>query len=313
MKISLILFLFLFSISNLNAQEKYMSIAPSGLIIRDAPDPNSKRIGKLPFGSLVEILTKTNVKHQIKNENLNGIWVKIKYENFPYKISDLNDFEHFEEGFVFSGYLEKLNKAKINSTEIDSLTFFSMFRNRKQKKPEEIKSQRDIEVLLKNKVTWKNTKEMGRVIDEIKLENGQVLPINQKSNDYTLVSYFPEERILLFEGGHTSDFSISLKTGETLETVGNPNYIVESPNKQLRLNGWFPGQECSSYFFQEKSGNTFNYLVEFGWGSEIYGKNVCNFNKFDWISNTEFIYSFTDYSEDKAKEKYFKNRLIKSE
>lgn len=311
MKLIIILILSLFGILNLNAQEKYMSIAPSGLIVRDAPDSNSNRIGKLPFGSVVELLNITNVKHQIKSENLKGVWVKVKFENFPYVVSDSKNFDFFEEGYVFSGYLEKLNKAKISSTEMDSIQFFKFFKKIKHKIPEEIKSQEKVEILLKSQVFWKNTKEMGRVIDKIKLDTNQTLVINQKTNDYSFISYFPLEKVILFEGGHNSDYSISLKTGEILETVGNPRYIINSLNKKFRLNGWFPGQECSSYFFQEVNGNRLIYLIDFGWGNEKYGKNVCNFNKFQWISDTEFIYSFTDYSSDKGVERYFKNKLIK--
>src|SRR5690606_27241269 len=55
--------------------------------------------------------------------------------------------------------------------------------------------------------------------------------------------YYPTEDIVLFEGGHSSDFSINLKTGEMgAERVGNPDYIRYSPKQLFRLNGYFSGQ-----------------------------------------------------------------------
>ena len=103
----------------------------------------------------------------------------------------------------------------------------------------------------------------------------------------------------------------SNKTGESLETVGHPEYIYESPNKMLRLNGWFPGQECSSYFFQEKTGDMYTYLIDFGFGSDKFGSDVCYFNKFCWINNQEFVYSYNSYSNGKTKEVYAISKINK--
>jgi len=67
----------------------------------------------------------------------------------------------------------------------------------------------------------------------------------------------------LFEGGHSADFSVDLKTGTAdVDSVGNPSYIVYSTDKQFRLNGYFPGQECSVYFIQQKSGQGYTYYTE---------------------------------------------------
>ena len=289
--------------------------APTGLIIREQANASSKRIGKLPYGSTVELIKKTEVKQQIidNNDTINGTWLKIKYTNFPYIVSELkSEYRYKEEGFIFSGFTEKLTNAKIETTELDSLKFNELFKH--YKTPNNIKkitSEEKTEKLLVSKVKWKDVEYLGYAIDEIRLDNGQVLRINQKSNDYGFVAYYPSEEIILFEGGHTSDYSISIKTGESLKTVGNPEYIVESPNKKLRLNGWFPGQECSSYFFQEKTEKGYKYLVEFGWGSKNYGENVCNFDKFCWINDNEFIYSYMDYSVNNSVKKYFKGEIMK--
>ena len=42
--------------------------------------------------------------------------------------------------------------------------------------------------------------------------------------------------------------------------------------------------------------------MDFGWGSEEFGKNVCYFNKFCWLNDREFIYSYMDYSGEKAED-----------
>jgi len=294
-------------------QETYYTIAPSGLIIREEPNINSNKTGKLPYGSIVKLLKNTELKHQTidNGDTINGVWVKIKFDNFPFIVSKSEDYEYEEEGYVFNKYIEKLNKASVSNEEIDSLKFYSLYIQPKKSNVIKITSEKETEKLLDSKVKWKNVEYLGWSIDEITLDNGQILNINQKSNDYGFVAYYPTEEIILFEGGHTSDFSISIRTGESLETVGNPKYIIESPSKKFRLNGWFSGQECSNYFFQEKIGDNYTYLVDFGWGSDKFGENVCYFNKFCWLNDREFIYSYTDYSGKNGKEKYFIGKLNK--
>ncbi|WP_158974273.1 SH3 domain-containing protein [Cellulophaga sp. L1A9] len=303
----------LFAIFLMHSQETHFSIASSGLIIREKPNSTANRIGKLPYGSTVSLLQKTGLKHQTIEDGapVTGEWVKIKFYNFPYIVSENEAYNYQEEGYVLSTYLEELHKATIIHQEIDSLKFYSLYKKQIPADIQRITSAQEAEKLLASKVRWKNVPYLGRSIDEIILENGQVLRINQKNNDYGFVAYYPTEEIILFEGGHTSDYSISLKTGESLETVGNPEYIVASPNKKLRLNGWFPGQECSSYFFQEHVGNDYTYLIDFGWGTETFGQQVCNFNKFYWVNEDTFMYSYSAYSEEKTIEKYVTGQIIK--
>jgi hypothetical protein len=316
MKNLLFIYFCLFGCLELKSQtnETYFINAPTGLIIRDAPRIDSERIGKLPYGSTVELLQKTLLKHQIidNNDTIDGNWVKIIYNNFPFIVSKSeSEYGYEQEGYIFSGYIEKLLKASIDTKELDSIEFKKYFVKPNPSNLIKITSIEETEKLLASRIKWKDIEYLGYTIDAITLENEQVLRINQKSNDYGFVAYFPQEEVILYEGGHTSDYSISIKTGESLETVGNPEYIVESPNKKIRLNGWFPGQECKSYFFQEKIGDDYTYLVNFGWGSDEYGENVCYFNKFCWISDNEFIYSYTEYSDRVEKEKYYKGTIVR--
>lgn len=302
MKKLLLITIYILSVTALQSQERYFVTASSGLIIREAPNINSTRIGKLPYGSTVELLETTEIKLQIidNGEPIDGFWVKMKFNNSPFIVSESKkDLGYDREGYVFSEFLEKLNKASIKTIEIDSVKFQSLYIPTKSSNMIKIISEKETKKLLKGKVKWKDVENIGCVIDEITLDNGQILKINQKSNDYNFIAYYPKEEIIIFEGGHASEFSISIKTGESLETTGVPDYIVESPNKKIRLNGWFSGQECSVYFFQKKVGNRYMYLADFERGNENYGSDLCYFNKFCWLNDQEFMYSSTENGEQK--------------
>ncbi|WP_338360063.1 SH3 domain-containing protein [Yeosuana marina] len=303
MKLFLIILLTFLQSFVTQSQNTYFVTAESGLIIREQPKTSANRIGKLPYGSIVEVIEKTNITMQISDQEdvINGEWVKVKFQNYPYIIIQNKD-DYKDEGYVFSGYLEKLKRAKMITTTIDSLKFYSLYKPIEIKKIK-IESQEEVEQLLASKVSWKDVEFYGRQIDKIYLNSGQVLSINQDSFDCVFVAYYPTESIMLFEGGHSSDFSININTGEITETTGNPEYIIESPNKTYRLNGWFGGQECSTYFFQEKNKSTYKYLIDLDW-------HICYYKKFCWINDTEFLYSFIAYSNNGNEEKYVKGQII---
>jgi hypothetical protein len=314
MKLLLFITLYFLNDLALQSQEKYFTKAPSGLNVRVAPSVTSNKIGKLPYGSILELIELTKIKLQIIDDGvtIDGYWVKVKFQNFPYIVSDREeDLAYNGEGYVFSEFIEKLNKVNIKTIEIDSSKFQSLYIPSKLSSIIKITSEEEAEKLLNGKVTWKNMVSLERVIDEIILDNGQVLKSTLEKDELSFIGYYPTEGIIVYEGGHGSTVSISIKTGESLETAGDPEYIIESPNKKMRLNGWFPGQECSSYFFQEKKGDTYRYLTDFGFGSDQFGENVCYFNKFCWLNDREFMYCYTDYSGEKGDEKYFIGKIIK--
>ncbi|MFD2969211.1 hypothetical protein [Sphingobacterium bambusae] len=90
----------------------------------------------------------------------------------------------------------------------------------------------------------------------VRFANGDSLTFREKPEftEIGFVRYYPTEDVLVFEGGHSSDYAVDLRNGLVgPELVGNPSYIVQSPSAKFRLNGWFPGQECSSYFIQRKT------------------------------------------------------------
>jgi hypothetical protein len=109
-----ILFYFLFYTVLISSQNLSFINAPSGLIIREAPNKISKRIGKLSYGDVVNIINKTGIKIEVEDEGkkINGEWVEIIHINGN------------EKGFIFSGYLSKNVINKGNVTDNYYLTKF---------------------------------------------------------------------------------------------------------------------------------------------------------------------------------------------
>lgn len=76
-------------------QEVQYVNANNGLIIREKPDKDSERIGKLEYGTRIIIIEETEIELAIKEgqEIINGKWVEIQEVDGSLK------------GYVFSGYL----------------------------------------------------------------------------------------------------------------------------------------------------------------------------------------------------------------
>lgn len=313
MKNATLIIFILLHISSLWSQESYFSTASSGLIVREKPTTKSERIGKLPYGALAQILEETAVTYQVTEggNSIKSIWVKIKYHNFPYIHQNEDKYEWGKTGYVVKHYLQKLNKAYITVEEIDRTTFNQLYKEPIPYEPIKFTDFEDVKTTLSHRVQWGNVEflEDGAALEKITLPNGQILHLDKDSMEYEFVAYYPSLEIMVFEGLHSNDFSISLRTGESLETVGNPDYIVHSPSGKYRLNGWFPGQECSSYFIQEKVGNHYTYLTGFEYGDDTFANNLCYFKKFAWVDDGKFVYSLPFYSGDDGK--YFLGKINK--
>ena len=304
---------------NIYGQEYYFINAESGLNVRSESNLSSNKVAKIPFGTLIEKISDTD-KYFTINDNgkkIKGQFVKIKYNNYGYLVNE--ETEQFErEGYVFDAYLKKRdNKNIINSIEINKTEYFKLLKNVDKivYNPIKIENLDSIKVILKNRVEWvsefsEDEYKREDAIKSIITDNGQKLRISQIGNDYGFSEghsgYYPEYGILLLEGGHSSDMCFSIKTGETDLTIGNPEYIVPSPNKNYRLNGYFGGQECISYFFQKKEKEKFVYLSEFNWEYDI-----CVLKEFYWVNENEFIYKKLNYEIDSENgiEEYFKGKI----
>lgn len=195
----------------------------------------------------------------------------------------------------------------ISLYRIDSIQFFEA-KGSDQLKNDTIAYIDDFKVvkeLLKGQVTFGDWDDDSRFIDStrdgqmiafIRFPNGDT--INPNYQKYTwdagFVRYYPSEYILLMEGGHTSDFSIDLKQGLVdVDLVGNPAYIVYSPKKKYRMNGSFPGQECSDYFLQYQTAEGYKLLSRIPMDFSSYGFDLCTLTDIFWKSENELYFRNT--------------------
>jgi hypothetical protein len=295
------------------SQDYYYINAENGLNVRAEPELSSEKTAKLPFGVIVEKTLDTNTELSITDngKQIKGHWVKIRYGNYPYLVSQ--ETESYKiEGYVFDGYLKKMkleNSIAIN--KINKSTFNELLKGVTTEiyKPKKISNLDSVKTILKGRVEWITKDDVNEdyytdgLIKSITKANGQKLIINKRSADYVFTEgysgYYPEYDILLLEGGHASDVSFSIKTGEITDTAGNPESIISSPKNTYRLNGVFGGQECVSYFFQKKLDGEFTYLTEFYWDDDL-----CTFKEFYWTSETTFMYSRMNYQNDSINEEF---------
>lgn len=94
--------LFLILTSFLFGQEIQYVKADNGLIVRDQPSKNGTRIGKLKYGTVVEVREETAFELTIRDgqKEISGKWVRVL------------ERDGYLKGYVFSGYLtsEELSK-----------------------------------------------------------------------------------------------------------------------------------------------------------------------------------------------------------
>jgi hypothetical protein len=266
----------------------------------------------LIYGSVVEIVERTNIKYSVADslKTTEGQWVKVAYTNFPFKNNEMDSDGYMDTAFVFDGFLQAMDYAQIVFTNLSKKEFEKLKNSAKSEDPETIKIDdfAKAKMWMGNRTKWVESEYGYPILESIVLDNGKILTINQTSYDCGFSYYFPTEEIILFECGHTSDLSISLKTGESTETVGEPRNYITSADGNLRLNALFPGQECYDYFLQVKTEKGFRNIASFGWGGQ-YGTELCAFDYFGWISNTEFIYSTTLYDEEEPRVLFVKGKI----
>jgi len=288
-------------------QDLYIVTAESGLNVREAGILKSKKIGKLAYGTLVEKIGSTDVSLTLndKGKQITGTFVNIKTSNLGMFTQDL-------QGYVFDGYLKKyVDDSLLNIVEIDQETYNRLTASaliNKAYQPNKISDKATVQALLKDQVTWYEDD----FIKSIAFDTGEKLSFEHDMVDFGFSegqsAYYPDEKILVLEGGHSSDVCFSLKTGETELTIGNPEYSIPSPKNTYRLNGYFGGQECITYFFQKYENGKYTYVTTIDWDYDI-----CVFKSFKWVSEQVFIYIKMDYTEDaeNGKEVYYKGELLK--
>jgi hypothetical protein len=92
---SILIFSFLFIFKFVCAQQVLYVNADNGLIVRSAPQQDSERLGKLEYGSMVEVLEETEIEIIIQDgsEYITGRWVEI------------SEIDGNLYGYVFDGFL----------------------------------------------------------------------------------------------------------------------------------------------------------------------------------------------------------------
>ena len=201
-----------------------------------------------PTRNQAETANSENVTEQ--NCEVNEIIIERRYSTEKCSIGKNQLFEIWQiDSVKYSSLREKVNPQRIKLEKITDLA--------------------QAKQMLEGVVVWDEVKDAGYhslFLIKITFRNGKT---HFAEDDYTsFVAFFPQEDILVLEGGHTSDVIFNLTTGEGREIVGNPGFTVYSPSKRFRLNGFHDGQQ-SVYFIQEKSGAQWNTIIEFTWGSEF--------------------------------------------
>lgn len=155
-------------------------------------------------------------------------------------------------------------------------------------------------------------KEKYYYLEKIILKTGEVIYCNTYS-ECGIYAYYPDHNIIVSECGHQSDDCYNILTGKSTMQVGNPEYILESPNKKFRLNGYFPGQECSNYFIQKNINGEYLKVLEI---NEVYPyKNVpesmCTMKDLFWSDDFTLNFTLMNYQGDDGGVKEFYQLKIK--
>lgn len=149
-------------------------------------------------------------------------------------------------------------------------------------------------------------------VKKINYRNGkQPLQDEYELDDCSFVAYFPDEDILLCEGGHTIDVSFNLKNGKQTEETGNPDLFNYSPQRTFRLNGYFGGQECYSYFIQKKIKDGYETIIQLDNEFERLTKHwLCTIGESFWVDENTLYLTETDFVETGEQKLYFSIRII---
>ena len=286
--------------------EEYYVTAKSGLNYRK--EPNGKVLGKLHYGKKLLIIKHTNVFETIKDDNtsLKGEWLLAKHNN--------------DSVYVFDAYLtkeiKKINTNKLSNylfivDQINSNQFFTaqkIYGIHKQQIPK-ITDFKVAKKMLKGVVKFGSELCGEEGVADINYRNGTKL---KYQDIYAFVAYYPSEDILLCEGGHSIDVSFNLKNGKETEETGNLNIIQSSPDNNFRINGYFGGQECTSYFIQKKVNNEYIRIIDLDENFENQtDKYICTIKESFWSTDnkTLFLMKTDGYGEEQTRD-YFKIELF---
>ncbi len=227
-----------------------------------------------------------------------------KKQNQPLtKLTNLNTLKSEikeEKNIYYSIKVEVIDSAKYNSVK----------QNCKVRENNMIKITDFDEVkrLLKGTVEFE---EENQAVRKIHFRNGKKYT-ELSDYDYSFfIAYFPEEDILLCEGGHSTDISFNLKNGNETEETGNPDLFLFSPNKKYRLSGSYDGQECNGYFIQVSKKEDFEKIINLE--EEVKREtniSICNIRDGFWTNDNTLYLEKYDFDYEYNKYKYLKIQII---
>jgi hypothetical protein len=142
-----------------------------------------------------------------------------------------------------------------------------------------------------------------------KLHN--VIWLGWEGEYHNFIAYYPKAGVLILNHEADGDFPIDLNDS-TNEYVGNPKYYAISPDKQFRINGYFPGGAADgiTYWFEKwnKSKKKYEFIEYFWEASYVAGYYFCFSCTEDWFwtnnSKVLFKYGWGEYA------RYYEMELI---
>ncbi len=197
--------------------------------------------------------------------------------------------------------------------QISSDQFYSATRYAKVSKPaEKITDINIVQKQLSGIVDFRKEGDSTLYINKIHFRNGTILENDGECSYCSFVAYFPTDDILLLEGGHMSDASFDLGTGQETEDAGNPELATESPNSKYRLNKITEGQECYEHFIQKKQKGKFQKIADLNKLFENKtGKWLCVIEKEFWVDDTTLYFKlFVDEKEYQKEYAFYKVKII---
>lgn len=222
-----------------------------------------------------------STKEKSKKEN---VW-EITENDYTFQVDNIDSAQFYEA--------EK--SVKISSNPVKKITDFEIAKK-----------------LLKGIIEFKEL-DYYPSIKKINFRNGTSW---ESGNDEDMfIAYYPEEDILLLEGSHSSDLSFNLKNGKPIEETGNPDHLKTSSNKTFRLNGFYGGQECITYFIEKNIDGAFTKVIPLSEELNKGGKmNICTAKEGFWKDdNTLLIRENQAYAQNgKLKIKFYKITIIKA-
>lgn len=206
--------------------------------------------------------------------------------------------------------LDEDNIYNVRIEKIDSIQFFKAKEQapKPHAKPTKITDFNTAKKMLKGVVKFGSSLSGEDGVHTIYFKNGKKYVYNDIGG---FIAYYPNENILLCEGGHSIDVSFNLKNGKQTEQTGNPELMVTSPSKEFRLNAFFGGQLCNINFIQKKIHNEYENIIDLD--KYFHPKAdyiLCIAKDAFWINDTTLFYREPSFLH---KNHYFKVMFDRSE